>query len=246
MDYLGHSVSQEFTFTAHGTNGQQIAATFLLTNNAANIGTAVFGYTLGSWTATFSNTAPIIINDYAPATPYPSVINVSGLSGTLVKTTLTWTNVSHTSPADIDALLVSPGLNDTLIMAHAGGEDAITHVTLTFSDATNNSHLSHYGQITNGVYQPTDYCRCPVSPDARCATSIQPLQIPGPGKSEATPPLRFFMRKTLLTIGMGLAVSSATIFTSVAAEPGMKTLPGHVPAAVARLQANGQMAVRRN
>ena len=123
LAYHGHSVFRQFTFTAHGTNGQQIAATFALTNGASSLGTAVFGYTLGSWTTTYSNTvSPIIINDAAAATPYPSVINVSGLSGTLVKTTITWTNVTHTSPSDIDALLVSPNQLNTLFMSHAGGE----------------------------------------------------------------------------------------------------------------------------
>ena len=51
-----------------------------------------------------------------------------------------------------------------------------------------------------------------------------------------------FMRKSLLTIGMGLAVSSATIFTSVAAEPGVTALHGHVPAAVSRSQAKGRLS----
>ncbi len=161
--YLGHSAFRQFTFTAHGTNGQQIAATFLLTNNAAGIGTAVFGYTLGSWTAIYSNTAPIIINDAAIATPYPSIINVSGLSGTLVKTTITWTNVTHISPSDIDALLVAPNQLDTLFMAHAGGENAIFDVTLKFDDAATNS-LPLGGQITNGVYKPTGYLPVPNFP----------------------------------------------------------------------------------
>jgi uncharacterized repeat protein (TIGR01451 family) len=50
-----------------------------------------------------------------------------------------------------------------------------------------------------------------------------------------------FMRKSLLTIGLGLAVSSATVLTSVAALPGVTALPGHVPAMVAQLQPNGQL-----
>jgi hypothetical protein len=171
--YKGHSVSRPFTFTAHGTNGQQIAATFLLTNLVnnvgTNIGTAVFGYTLGSWVATYSNTAPIYIpyigasGAEGPASPYPSIINVSGLNGSVVKTTMTWTNVSHTSPSDIDALLVAPDQLDTLIMAHAGSQNAITHVTLTFDDAATNS-LSHFGLITNGVYKPTGYLPAPSFP----------------------------------------------------------------------------------
>jgi len=87
LKFKGHSVSRPFTFTAIGTNGQQIAATFLLTNVVngigTNIGTAVFGYTLGSWTSTYSNTAPIYIpyigapGGQGPASPYPSIINVS-------------------------------------------------------------------------------------------------------------------------------------------------------------------------
>jgi len=46
------------------------------------------------------------------------------------------------------------------------------------------------------------------------------------------------MRKSLLKICVGLAVSSATVFSGVAAS-GLVTLPGHVPAAVSRLQPNG-------
>jgi uncharacterized delta-60 repeat protein len=165
LAYLGHSVSRPFTFVALGTNGQQVVATFLLTNKAANagIGTAVFGYTLGTWNASFTNTAPIIITDYARATPYPSGINVSGVSGSVVKTTLIWANVSHSSPADIDALLVAPNQLDTLFMAHAGGQNAINNVTLTFDDAATNS-LPHFGQITNGVYKPTGYLPVPSFP----------------------------------------------------------------------------------
>jgi hypothetical protein len=169
--YHGHSVSRPFTFTAHGTNGQQIVATFLLTNNTANvgIGMGVFGYTLGTWVATYANTAPIYIpyigapGGYGPASPYPSVIHVSGLSGTVVKTALTWTNVSHTSPEDIDALLVAPNQADTLFMAHAGSQNPITHVTLSFDDAATNS-LPQSGQITNGVYKPTSYLPVPGFP----------------------------------------------------------------------------------
>jgi len=51
------------------------------------------------------------------------------------------------------------------------------------------------------------------------------------------------MRKSLLTIGMGLAVSSATVLTGVAALPGVTALRGHVPAVVAQLQPNGRLPV---
>ncbi len=114
----GHSVSRPFTFTAQGTNGQQITATFLLTNTIPvtnNLGTAVFGFTLGSWTTVVSNPATIFINDDAAASPYPSTVKISGLGGSLIKATITLTNLWHTSPEDIDALLVSPSQLNTLV-----------------------------------------------------------------------------------------------------------------------------------
>jgi hypothetical protein len=148
----GHSVSRPFTFTAQGTNGQQIIATFLLTNTSpvASLHTAVFGYTLGTWTTVVSNPATIFINDDAAASPYPSTINISGLGGSLVKADITLSNLWHTSPIQIDALLVSPSELDTLFMAHCGGWGyALQNVTIKFDDATNYSFLPHLTAITN-------------------------------------------------------------------------------------------------
>ena len=54
----GPSVYRPFSFTAVGTNSQQIAATLLLNNGVTSIGTAVFTYTLGSWTNVFTNELP--------------------------------------------------------------------------------------------------------------------------------------------------------------------------------------------
>jgi hypothetical protein len=163
----GPSASRAFSFTAVGTNGQQIAATFLLTNGTTGLGTALFTYTLGSWTTVFRNTNAIIINAAAAASPYPSTIIVSNLGGVLLKAVITLTNMTHTAPAAINALLVSPNQNDTLFMSHAGGGEfggAINGVTLKFDDAATNSPLPVNGQITNGVYKPTQYGGTPVFP----------------------------------------------------------------------------------
>jgi uncharacterized repeat protein (TIGR01451 family) len=51
-----------------------------------------------------------------------------------------------------------------------------------------------------------------------------------------------FMRKSLQTIILGLAVSGAMTFSGAAAQPGAVALPGHVPAVLARLQPNGAPA----
>jgi hypothetical protein len=163
----GPSAYRAFSFTAVGTNGQQIAATFLLTNGTTGLGTALFTYTLGSWTTVFTNPNPIIINAAAAASPYPSTITVSNVGGVLLNTVITLTNMTHTAPAAINALLVSPNQNDALFMSHAGGGQfggAISHVTLTFEDATHTNSLPFNGQITNGVYNSSQYGGTPVFP----------------------------------------------------------------------------------
>ena len=88
---------------------------------------------------------------------------MSGIGGTIIKTTVTLTNMIHTSPSDIDVLLVSPEQRDTLIMAHAGAQNAINHVTLTFDDAATNS-LTQSGQIVSGTNKPTSYLPAPNFP----------------------------------------------------------------------------------
>lgn len=156
----GHSVYRPFTFTAEGTNGQQIAATFQLQfqlqNGSNGVGTGVFGYVLGSSTFNYTNSAAILINDDAIATPYPSTISVSNLIGSVLKTTITLTNMEHTSPHDIDALLVSPTEQTVLFMAHCGGQNVITNVTLTFDDDAS-TVLPNLGQIFSGTNKPTAY-----------------------------------------------------------------------------------------
>ncbi len=162
----GPSASRTFSFTASGTNSQVIEPTFQLkggVNGTNNLGIAVFTYTLGTWTTSFTNPGVIIINDNTTASPYPSLINVSGIGGTLVKATITLTNLSHKSPGDIDALLVAPDVQDTLFMAHAGGAFSLNHATLTFDDAATNS-LPNNAQIISGTNKPTAFLPVPNFP----------------------------------------------------------------------------------
>jgi hypothetical protein len=160
----GPAVYRQFSFTASGTNRQQIIARFKLEDGSKNLGTNNFTFTLGSWTTTFSNTAAIYIDDYTIASPYPSIINVSNVGGVLIKTTVTLTNLSHKSLRDVDVLVVSPAGQDTLLMSHVGTEGvAATHVTLTFDDAAANS-LPNSGAITSGTNKPTAYSPLPTFP----------------------------------------------------------------------------------
>jgi uncharacterized delta-60 repeat protein/uncharacterized repeat protein (TIGR01451 family) len=158
----GPSVSRPFTFTASGVNGQTISATFQLQDGAINRGLAVFNFTLGQSAASFVNTSAILINDSPAsgvaglATPYPSVININGLAGLVSKATVTLTNLSHTWPGDIDALLVSPTGQKSYLMAKCGDGFTVNNVTLTFDDAAASS-LPHFNQIVSGTNRPTSY-----------------------------------------------------------------------------------------
>src|SRR3954453_16795593 len=80
--------------------------------------------------ATFSNTAPITINDptadcdvpgQGPANPYPSPIQASEQTGSITDTSVTITGYSHTNPADTSILLVGPHGQTADLMDEAGG-----------------------------------------------------------------------------------------------------------------------------
>ena len=159
----GPAASQLFSFTASGTNGQYITATFQLQSGTNNLGFGAFTYMLGTLTNTIVNTNLIVINDNAAASPYPSIINVSGVGGSLVKATVTFSNLAHTWPADIDALVESPAQQSTLLMAHAGGGNAVKGVTLTFDD-TASGELLQNGQIVSGTDRPSAFILNPGFP----------------------------------------------------------------------------------
>lgn len=131
----GPSASQPFTFTASGTNGGSVIATFRLTDGAVNLGTAAFSYTLGTSVKRFTNSAFITIRDNTNALPYPSAINVSGLNGVVSKATVTFTNFSHTHANDVDIMLAAPGGQNMLLLANNGGANAMNNVMLTLDDS---------------------------------------------------------------------------------------------------------------
>ncbi len=156
LTVYGHSVSRAFTFTAHGTNTLTIAPTFALYDNAKFIGTAAFNFTLGAWTTVFASTNAIVINDNTNASPYPSLISVSGVGKSLVKATVTLTNLTHADAYSIGALVESPAQKSTLIMGHAGNGYGVNHVTLTFDDAAA-TLLPPSAQIVTGTNKPSGY-----------------------------------------------------------------------------------------
>lgn len=162
----GDGASKTFTVQLCNDNSEDIAETVTLT-----LSNATGGVTIGA-----NNPATLTINDVVsqfcnadgtitipptsatppfPSTPYPSVINVSGLVGTTNTVRVSLSNVSHTFPDDIDILLVSPTGQKFILMSDAGGSSAVTNRTLTFSDAAATQVPD--ASLASGTYRPANY-----------------------------------------------------------------------------------------
>jgi uncharacterized repeat protein (TIGR01451 family)/uncharacterized delta-60 repeat protein len=164
----GPTGSMPFTFEAVGTNGQNISADLVLTEGT-NLFTNYFGFTLGGITTTFSTNETLLLvgsnnlaskasSTNAPNYGYPSVINVSGLVGTVTAVTAGITNFGHTHPSDVALVLESPADpgQGTVLMDDCGGSNNAQHLNLTFSQSANGP-LPESLALSNGTYLPTDY-----------------------------------------------------------------------------------------
>jgi subtilisin-like proprotein convertase family protein len=154
--------SRPFTFVAQGSCGSVVTATVHLQDGATDLGTKTFTFVLGSTVtnvSTFSNPAAITILDtpriggIAPSSPYPSIINIAGVVGTVTKVTATIKGLSHAFPGDIDMLLVGPAGQRLLLMSDVGGGTDAVNATLTFDDTA----VSPMGAtVVSGTFRPTN------------------------------------------------------------------------------------------
>ncbi|MGH2590693.1 MAG: serine/threonine protein kinase, partial [Actinomycetota bacterium] len=101
-----------------------------------------------------SNSQAITIPDFGQADPYPSTIEVSGLSGTVADVKVTLAGFGHEFPDDVDVLLVGPSGQSVVLMADMGGFDTVGNVTLTFDDAAS-APAPNATLIVSGSYRPT-------------------------------------------------------------------------------------------
>jgi subtilisin-like proprotein convertase family protein len=158
--HAGPAVSRPFTLTAAGTCGGSLVATLQLQDGATDLGTASFTFTLGATapggSGTFSNPALITIPSSGSGTPYPSSINVSGLTGSVLKVTATLTGYSHGFSDDVDVLLVGPAGQKVMLMSDAGGGAAPSNITLTFDDAAPTA-IPDGAPIVSGTFRPANY-----------------------------------------------------------------------------------------
>ena len=126
----------------------------------------------------YSSTHLITIpSSTAPSSPYPSVINISGLptSGLVIKS-VTINGVNHDWGEDVDILLQSPSGQNVVLMSDAGSFFEIFNADLTFSDAAT-QYLPQDDEIMSGNYLPTNY------------ETTDNFPAPGPGSITQSSPL---------------------------------------------------------
>ncbi len=115
--------------------------------------------TAAAGAATFSNPAPITIPTSGTATPYPSPITVSGLTGTTSNVRVTLNGFGHAFPGDVAIALVPPQTNGpqgtNVLLMDAAGDDTTSNVNLTFDDAAA-MFLSDTGALSTGSFKPTE------------------------------------------------------------------------------------------
>ncbi|MEG4452993.1 DUF4347 domain-containing protein [Microcoleus sp. N9_A3] len=124
----------------------------------------------GRTTTTTTNPNNITINsgDFVYnvlATPYPSAIDVSGVTGKVDSVTITLNNVQTSNsanggPQNINLLLVGPEGQNVVLMSHVPSEP-LNNVTLKLDDNAA-SFLSSFPFVTvptiaSGTYKPTNY-----------------------------------------------------------------------------------------
>ena len=104
----------------------------------------------------FTNPNPTTIPTSGAGSPYPSTINVSGLTGLVSGLQVTLTGLSHSYSDDIDILLVGPTGARALLMSDVGGSLSLNGATLVF-DPNAASFLPDSAQITSGSYRPSNF-----------------------------------------------------------------------------------------
>jgi subtilisin-like proprotein convertase family protein len=142
---FGHK-SGTATITVNVSDGTNSANTsFLLTVNPPPAG----------W-ARFYNSSAITIPANGAATPYPSVINVAGRSGTITNMTLTLSKFSHERVQDVNMLLVGPATNLVIFSHISGGNRSATNVTVHLTDAASFPLPSNFALWSEPLW-PTAY-----------------------------------------------------------------------------------------
>jgi hypothetical protein len=110
-----------------------------------------------------NNTQAITINDYPgtgpgqPASPYPSVSFISGLTGLITRIRVNLIGYHHGAEGDVQMLLKSPSGKVVELMRHCGGLFALNTPTNITLDSNSATPLPASATFAGGAYKPTQY-----------------------------------------------------------------------------------------
>lgn len=109
-------------------------------------------------TRTFSSDGPITIDGDA-AVPYPSIINVRSFrkykKATIKDVNVSFRDLSHDFPPDIDIMLVHRSRQATILSDAASGA-AVVNIELTLDDQASENLPSPGDPLTSGTYRPAN------------------------------------------------------------------------------------------
>jgi hypothetical protein len=131
--------------------------------NLGGVLTFVFTMAQPAAAVNFSNPAAIIIPELGPASPYPSIITVTGVVGAISDVNVTLMGFSHTFPNDVGVLLVGPGGQRVVLMDGAGGFTPVVNANITLDDQAP-TNLPASGGIPSGSYRPTNFFPADIFP----------------------------------------------------------------------------------
>ena len=131
---------------------------------SATVGVVLAPSAVADGPTTFSNSSAIAIpatgspNQIGTASPYPSSVNVSGMTGAVTKVTVAFNGLTHGTVNDVDAMVVAPTGANLVVLSDAGSDALIfaSNATLTFDDAAAGTVPS--GNVPTGTL-PADQCR---------------------------------------------------------------------------------------
>lgn len=185
----GAAVEHTLTYATTGLAAGVYPGTITVTASGVTGSPRSIGVTLTVTPAgsglTFTNGSAVTLpgsGSSQQATPYPSEINVSGITQSLASVSVELRNVQHTWARDLDLLLVAPNGQNVMLLSDAGGDQAIASgATLVFRDDA--GAAPENAQISGGSYQPTNFggsdnlpSPAPVAPHG---TSLAPLLAGG-------------------------------------------------------------------
>jgi subtilisin-like proprotein convertase family protein len=105
----------------------------------------------------FTNTNQITIPSSGNASPYPSEIAVSGMTGPITEVSVTLHRFGHSFPQEVDLLLVSPSGKGVILMSDACGITGVEDFTWTFSQSAPHPISAISGDCADFAYQPANY-----------------------------------------------------------------------------------------